>query len=207
MPKTGSAVAKSKKAGALASSGKSRKAAADAKGDPFVHHEDITPQEFRAFVKYQSAYYHDINAHLRQTQFAHLAEAHALAEIPHLHSVMGKQSLSRDTILYRGVSASGAFDPTKFKVGDTYEDPAFLSTSLKKSAAMGFVDETGSTPSAIFHIKAPKGTRALPGYKVGTGSSFQKSEREVLLGAGSSVKIHKVTRSKSGLLHIHGTLL
>jgi hypothetical protein len=203
-PKGVKAVAKSKKAGELASSGKSRKAAD--KGDPFVHHEDITPEEFQAFRQYQSAYYHDINAHLRQTDFAHLAEAHAVAEIPHLHSVMAKQSLARDTILYRGVSATGKFDPTQFRAGDVYSDKAFMSTSLKKSAAMGFVDETGSTAGALFHIKAPKGTRALPGYKVGTGSSFQASEREVLLGAGSSVKIHKVTKSKSGVFHIHGTL-
>lgn len=206
MPKGAKAVAKSKAAGAAASSGASRKAAAN-KDDPFVHHEDITPQEFTAFAKYQSAFYHDINAHLRGGANAHLAQAHAVAEIPHLHSILGKQSLARDTTLYRGFTAHEGFNPSAYKAGDIYEARGFFSTSLNKSVAKGFVDEMDAgSGSVLFHIKAPKGAKALPGYKLGTGSSFQQSEREVLLGHGSRIKVDKVRKDKSGVYHFYGKL-
>jgi hypothetical protein len=206
MPKTGSAVAKSKKAGELASSGKSRKAAEDAKGDPFAHHESVTPEEFSAYTQYQGYFYHDINAHLRQTPNAHLAAPAAVASIPHLNSLIGKQSLKRDVTVYRGMLAHAGFDPSAYRAGDVYEARGFFSTSLKKSTAAGFTDPLNAPEgSVLFHINAPKGTKALPGYKLGTGSSFQKSEREVLFAHGSRVKISKITRAKSGIYHFHGT--
>jgi hypothetical protein len=205
MPKTGAAVAKSKKAGALASSGKSRKAAD--KGDLFVHHEDINPHEFTAFKEYQGAYYQDINAHLRGGPFAHLALPEAVARIPHLNSLLGKQSLARDVTVYRGMAAYEGFNPSQFKAGDVYEARGLFSTSLKKSAAEGFTDKLDpKSQSVLFHIKAPAGSRAIPGYKLGTGSTFQQSEREVLFGHGTRVKLSKVRKDKSGVFHFHGTL-
>jgi hypothetical protein len=203
MPKTGAAVAKSKKAGALASSAKSRKAAEDR----FVHHEDIAPHEFSAFKGYQGTHYADINVHLRQTSEAHLALPEAVATIPHLRSLIGKTSLARDTTLYRCIQAYAGFDPSQYKAGDVYHDKGFSSTSLKRSAAEGFTDKlTNPTGSVLLHIRAPKGTKALPAYKLGTGSSFQKSEHEVLLSPGSAIKITRVRQDKSGFYHFHGVL-
>jgi hypothetical protein len=204
MPKTGAAVAKSKKAGDLASSGKSRKAAD--KGDLFVHHEDMTPHEFTAYKQYQGVYYHDINAVYRQTPHAHLAAPEGVAQIPHLQSLLGKQSLGRDVTVYRGIQAYEGFDPSQFRAGDVYEARGLFSASLKKSVAEGFTDRLGNpTKSVLLHIKAPKGTKAIPGYKIQTGSTFQQSEKEIVFAHGSRIKLGKVRQDKSGFYHFHGT--
>jgi hypothetical protein len=204
MPKTGSAVAKSKKAGELASSGKSRKAAD--KGDLFVHHEGMTVHEFTAYKEYQSAYYQDINAHLREGPFAHLALPEAVARIPHLKSLLGKQSFARETTVYRGMAAYEGFDPSQFKAGDVYEARGLFSASLKKSVAEGFTDKLDpKSQSVLFHIKVPKGTKAIPGYKIQTGSTFQQSEKEIVFAHESRIKLGKVRKDKWGVFHFHGT--
>jgi hypothetical protein len=129
-----------------------------------------------------------------------------VAQIPHLQSLLGKQSLGRDVTVYRGIQAYEGFDPSQFKAGDVYEVRGLFSASLKKSVAEGFTDRLSNpTKSVLLHVKAPKGTRAIPGYKIQTGSTFQQSEKEVVFAHESRIKLTKIRQDKSGFYHFYGT--
>jgi hypothetical protein len=196
----GGAGTKAKAKASAASSGKERKAA-----DPFEQHGDVGPEEFMSWKYYQGSGYRYVNSYLRGTDKAKLASAADIRHIEQLNSLAAKNRLTTDLLVYRGLRAHEGFDPASLKAGDVYTDKGFFSTSLQRSTAEGFKGSLEKNP-VLMHIKASKGTAAIPGYKLGTGSDLQALEREVVFKPGSSVKVNKVYRDKGGTFHVYGRI-
>lgn len=188
--KSGSAVAGAKEAGALASDGKKRAAAA-----AFTGHRDLSPAEVDAVKTYQGFGHKSINDFLRGKRDAILPDLQA--RIPALASAVDKGVLNRDMKLFRGMHLDLNVDAMKL-VGTTISDPSFASTSLSRKVARRFGELT-------VEFTAPRGTKGLAVHKVTTGSAFghggSDPEHEVLLPRGSSLKILSVRRRQGGGYH------
>jgi hypothetical protein len=115
--------------------------------------------------------------------------------IQQLDKAIGSSALPQDTVLYRGFG----FAPkglSKLKVGATFSDKGYVSTSLNRSIAESFT-KGGAKGSVVMRIKAKKGTKALP---VSAISEYQK-EHEVLLPRGSNFRVTGVTK-KNGVTYV-----
>ncbi len=96
-------------------------------------------------------------------------------QIAHLDEAMKKDSATTDMLVYRTVG-SGMKDH-KFKVGETFTDPAYLSTT--NNSGMHF------SSGVKLHIHVPKGHPLL---HVGDHSS-NEGEGEIILPRGTKLKI------------------
>jgi hypothetical protein len=181
------AVAKSKSAGALASSGKSRKAA-----ETFTGHKDLTPSELEAVKAYQGHQYGPINDFLRERRADIIPEVQK--HIPHLESATSKSTINKDIRLYRGIRLDFGVDVHGL-VGSTITDKGFASTSLNRKVARNFGELT-------IEFTAKAGTRGLAVHKANTNAflmfGIPLKESEVLLPRGSSLKILSVGKRKGG---------
>jgi hypothetical protein len=99
--------------------------------------------------------------------------------------------LSRDTVLYRGMSIPN--DPNgllgQLRDGAVVTDKGFVSTSANRDWAGGFTEShithpLGTVP-VVFEIVAPKGTRVV------AGSIY---EQEAVLNRGTSLRIVSATK-------------
>lgn len=205
MPKTGGAVAKSKAAGQDASRGTKERKAADPLVKTAAHFDtgpDMTIDQFKA-AKFYQAGSTDINGPLRGV-FPGM-DAH-MAHVPHLDALVKLTTTNKPLTLYRGVEEFAGFKPSQLRAGHIVSDKAFFSTSFKKSTAEGFAPNIGSE-GIVFSIAVPKGTHALPMFRLGTGSSFQASEHEVLFPRGTSIRIKSVRKDKSGVYRAKAELI
>lgn len=143
-----------------------------------------TPEQEAALVSYTSAS-GSMNNWLRGS-----SDADPLTKQSVINAQNGMRPIQADVLLHRGTGweavPSEYRDPESVKklIGKTISDPAFLSTSTGGSAAFG-------SRSVIFEIEAPKGTM---GAYVDHISDFP-GEREVLLAAGTKLKLLAVTKS------------
>lgn len=89
-------------------------------------------------------------------------------------------TLHEDALTFRGMSVRAGADLN----GTVITDPAFVSTSLKRSIAEGFVGESDPRPGrekVIMRVHAPAGTPYLPGEV--------HSERELILKPGTRLAV------------------
>jgi hypothetical protein len=89
-----------------------------------------------------------------------------------------------------------------FKVGDTFADKAYCSTSFSKSKSNDFGD------SARLHITLPKGFKflSIPSWAKASGSTshYAMAEAEAILPRGTGFKINKIeTENHRTVLHVH----
>jgi hypothetical protein len=197
------AVAKSKKAGDLASSGKSRKAAEDAKS-PFAGHEKLTTREIESVGQYQGHVFNPINDFLRGKTTGILSDYGE--HIPRLDKIISGTKFTRDVTLYRGTSPIPGVNFGELRPGHIIEDLGFHSTSASKRMAEKFagISDHGN-PSALITIRASKGQKGLAVHKVDTGSQYgegPKNEYEVLLPRGSSFKVIRTSKRKDGNFNV-----
>lgn len=109
------------------------------------------------------------------------------ASAAHLDSLMSKNSLPDHAELWRGVrNPDKVFGPVGDRVGHTFSDKAFLSTTMDRDVADKFGHEYG--PGATVRIVAPKGTPAIPAQAY---SNRYQSQREVILGRDSQFYVHR----------------
>ena len=111
-----------------------------------------------------------------------------------LMSEIDKSPLKDDLILYRGVIKTDRFQPggsNELSVGGIMTDGGFISTSVEVDTALEFV--TGME-GYVFKIKAPAGTKALPIRPF----SFYDTENEVLLQAGTAMRIDAIHEGYDG---------
>jgi hypothetical protein len=83
-------------------------------------------------------------------------------------------------------------------LGRTYDDPAYMSTSLGNHPVGAFADQ-----DAILHLRVPKGTPALWVERVG---KFGMGERELLLGRGTRYRVTRVFM-ENGKVQVYGEVL
>lgn len=201
-----------KGAGAAAGATAAGQKASSGKADPLVkaaaHFDTTSPltlAEFNAAKLYQAHGYTDINGFLRGQLFD--IQPIQKGSIAHLDSLINRTVTNKPLTLYRGVEEFAGFKPSQLRPGDVLSDAGFFSTSIRKSSAEGFASEISGKEGAVFSISVPKGTKTLPIFRLGTGSSFQASEREVLLGRNTSIRVKSARKGKDGIYRVKAELV
>lgn len=147
-------------------------------------------RERLALAAYTGSAYRPVNSQLRDGSCCHGKiggrDGNTVADqVGALDSAFGKAALGSSTTTYRGINDVLFNNISKLATpGKTIlRDPAFVSTSKRKSVA----EEFGV---ATIRIKVPKGARAL---SMSSISEF-KSESEVLIGRGSKFRVTKINK-------------
>lgn len=146
-----------------------------------------TPEEFQGVGNYRGMYFSHVNQSLREGGYPRGDKELVDDTVKQLDSALGKSRLDRDTILYRGVSEHPAV--ASLKQGDVFVDKAFMSTSTSHDPGTVMGGEY------LFHITAPKGTKA--GAIVADESGFTGAwggEKEVLLGRSTAMRLDRVEK-------------
>lgn len=169
--------------------------------------KSIDHKELLATENYASTHMvWNINASLRGQPLPNPGGVYA-AEIPRhvkdIDSALKKApALGRDATVYRGVKGGTALD--KLKPGDVFTDKAYGSTSTRPDFAHQFTGKSETTPGVLMRITLPKGTRAAA-----IPSPFARTEREILLPRGHSIRVDRVVKSSipGGPTEMFGTLV
>ncbi len=146
----------------------------------------VSKDETKALRRYQSAqgYYNFMNLSLRDPTYTTTPENQAA--IAHMDAVMARSEVKEPIIAMRGMNFRGASE--KFKVGQTYTDKGFVSTTIDTTTAHQFAgarpngEQAGSRVVCEIHI--PAGAKAV--YLKGKGES------ELLLDRGASFRVDEV---------------
>lgn len=129
----------------------------------------------RAIYEYTSLDYVKLNTRLREEGKMNPNQRDMVERLD--FSMSKAPRLGGDVTVYRGIK--GEHD---FKVGDSFADKAFVSTSAKVGVAQHF----GST---VMQVNLKKGQKALA---IGGNSSAGGAEAEILLPRGSKFKVTAV---------------
>ena len=100
--------------------------------------------------------------------------------------------LSEEVVAYRGVKGNGLDFFDRLKVGDTWEDKGFTSTTIDPAIARRFGGSQPYYDGIIFRIKLPAGTKGIfpSGYHEPMyGWEPDTSEAEFLMPRGSKFKV------------------
>lgn len=117
--------------------------------------------------------------------------------VRHLDEVIASSKpTTADTTVYRGISADSDFAKklASAKVGNTFNDKAFMSTSVDKNKAKEYAqDAANGEPKkggVVLEINVPKGTKTANL----SGEADINSNNEVILGRDSNIKVSSVTK-------------
>jgi hypothetical protein len=138
--------------------------------------------------------YKDHNGYLRGSEPGTPEVLHDIAEID---KAMAGHPVPEDVVVTRGTNLGHLGMDAPDMVGQTFHDPAYMSTSLGGPA--GAFD----SKEAILHLNVPAGTPALWVEKV---SAFGGGERELLLGRGMSYRVDRVVW-EGGQWQIYGQII
>ena len=137
-----------------------------------AHAATLTGNEKKSVELYTGSGYSNINSQLRSgNTYGAVAEKH----VPRMDSAIAKNSLTEDTVLYRGMGGSEHYKD--LDVGDTFEDKGYVSTSAIKGSQFG--------GAVNLEIHASAGHPALAVRAI----SEHPSENEVILPRGSKFEI------------------
>lgn len=102
-------------------------------------------------------------------------------QVDDLARLIGKNELTEDIVVARGVVTAPGFNPGTMKTGDLFADPAFLSTTSNLEEAANFASGRGADLDGwTFITKAPKGTNAV------AGADYQN---EIVFNAGQMQRV------------------
>lgn len=135
---------------------------------------ELHPKEKTHLNNYSDVTYGQINSHLRHgtKPFGETTQA-----IKHISNAINKHTTKKDIHVWRNFHD---FNPDGIKKGDVYHDSGFVSTSIGNSHGQG--------NNHTFHIKIPKGSKAL--YLNQHKVAAHPMENEVLLQKGARFKYH-----------------
>jgi hypothetical protein len=181
-------------------------AAPTAPGAPFSGHDKLTPQQLDAVRAYQEGGNASLNEYYRGLK---ASPGYMGEHAGPLDKAIERSRIDHDVTLFRGWTQKGLAANPDALVGATIRDPAYFSTSTSKEVARKF---HGSLDGVFLRLKAPKGTRGLHVHDVATGHSKYGAggsdpEHEVLLGRGTSYRITRARRARSGLLVLDAVLV
>jgi hypothetical protein len=117
-------------------------------------------------------------------------------DIEQIDRAMAGNPVPEDIVVSRGTGLGHIGMPAPDMVGQTFNDPAYMSTSLGDTA--GAFDGK----DAVLHLRVPAGTPALYMENV---SAFGNAERELLLGRGMSYRVDRVIW-ENGQWQIYGEI-
>jgi len=146
--------------------------------EPQVGGGRYTPSENRALAEYRSES-DPVNKSLR------IEGSNLHPDIQHIDTALAKSDpLPQETIVYRGFSR-----PTGYKVGDTFTDHGFTSTTLDKELAALLFGRRGD----LAVIRVPKGTQAVRMSEISHPDVWAPPDQnEILLPRGSRYTVRKV---------------
>jgi hypothetical protein len=127
-----------------------------AKLEVFRHRKDLTAKQIDDVKTYISNEYRRINKSLRKGSVPREARA--------INAAIGKSSLKKERVLYRGVGGKNPARYGHFQVGAEFEGLGYQSWTVNRgtsaSFALGEGAKRGGSPT-VFRLRAPKGTKAL----------------------------------------------
>jgi hypothetical protein len=120
----------------------------------------------------------------------------SIREIKKMQEDMHQNPTASDVTLYRGLSDDKFLKD--LKVGETFTDDAFMSTSPYKDSS--FIKETLDMGDSVMRIEAPAGTEGR--YVTRKSSTkFYKEEHEVLLQRGSVLQLESITQERKSTVY------
>ncbi|MEV5548861.1 putative T7SS-secreted protein [Streptomyces sp. NPDC052309] len=144
------------------------------------------------------ATYQEINGYLRGEPKYGTPEV--LNNIRQIDGALAGRPLPEDVMVVRGTGVRHIdFDDVDDLVGRTISDPGYSSTSLGNHPVPSFEGK-----DAVLRLRVPEGTHATWVEKV---SDFGVTERELLLGRGTSYKVTRAFYDDKGQLQIYGEVL
>lgn len=163
-------------------------------------HKAATPQGLddahkQAIKEYTGTMYINVNQALRKGKPVPKEDR---AEMKLVEEAFSKARTTEPLEVYRGIGPSDQDMFAGLKVGDSFQDKGYTSTSTDKDTADNF--SRGDNPT-IMQIQVPKGSKAI---SVDSMSVFKKgghavrSENEILLNRGGSFKVVSIKPGKRG---------
>jgi hypothetical protein len=154
-----------------------------------------TADEQGAAYTYSTRMYQDINSHLRGLYDDNPLTGSALDTvtdvIKNLDAGLAKAPIDFPVVTYRYSSAEPMF--TALQSGDVFVDKAFTSTTIDKTML--------ELKPVTFTITSPAGT------KIGAIPSAYETEKEMLLGRGTSFRIDSREEDADGNIHFSVTVV
>lgn len=122
-----------------------------------TYYDDMGPTQRDAVEAYSSVYYKEINGQLRSGE-------PLTGDIPGIvtnadQAIAGAPRVPGDMMVYRGVGSSATYE--RLQTGDRLTDSAYVSTSLEKAPAEGFVRPRDGGSGTLIQIQLPAGSSAL----------------------------------------------
>jgi hypothetical protein len=161
-----------------------------------------------AVDEYRGGGYMDVNNHLRGLPQDPDDEVRSKMEPEDIHNGLRAafgyvRRTEQPLHLYRGLgNGSKLFGSVGSKVGQTFHDKGYTSTSTNHDTAKIFAD---SRHGALLHVHVPVGHRAMAVDKM-LGDNGSQGEDEVLLNHGSKFHVDSDNLDENGKRHIHLTL-
>jgi 8-oxo-dGTP pyrophosphatase MutT (NUDIX family) len=158
--------------------------------------DNESPSVESAVSKYQADRYGPINAMLRKGGEPSPHNKEATELVTQLDAAFKNKELSKATDVYRGFAYNSPMTKKieSMRVGESFTDEGFVSTSTDKGAANSFVDmyptsRPVGTKGVIIKINAPAGAKAakIPARRDENGNVDERSdENEILFDRGQT---------------------
>ena len=148
------------------------------------------PEFSMAISAYEGRTAYDMNEALRDNQISDDGYKAIFESLD--KAIETAPPLSEELVTYRGVKGNGLDFFEKLKVGDTWEDKGFTSTTIDPGVAQQFGGSLPYYEGIVFRMKLPAGTKGIfpSGYHEPMyGWQADTSEAEFLLPRGSKFKI------------------
>lgn len=148
------------------------------------------PEFSGAISNYESRLGYDMNEALRDPQ---ISENGYKSTIDLLDKAMDiAPPLSEELVAYRGVKGNGLKFFENLKVGDTYQDKGYTSTTIDAGVAQQFGGSQPYYDGLVFRMQLPAGTKGIfpSGYhEPAYGWTPSMTEAEFLLPRGSKFRV------------------
>jgi hypothetical protein len=154
---------------------------------------DLTPQQTQAIKEYTGSMYRTVNPKLRDGKPVSKAD---MKDVKLMDQAFDGAKTKEPIEVYRGLGETDRDLFANIKVGQSFMDHGFVSTSTDKDTAFNFA--RGDTPT-VMRVQVPTGSKAI---SVDALSAFKKSgyvtrsENEILLNRGGSYKVVSITPGK-----------
>jgi hypothetical protein len=144
--------------------------------------ESLTPDEIEAFNNYHSNLYSTVNSHLR---YGGTVPEHISDTIKVMDYALDRSVIPDNVVAWRAINSKNFYDNANRLQGKTFQDPAFLSTSL---FAPHVEEMLGGRKGIIAQMRLPKGSRGL--YVGAAGGAT--NQHELLLPRGNQYRVTNV---------------
>lgn len=141
-----------------------------------------------AVETYEGRTGYDLNEALRDPQISDDGYMGTIQKLD--EAIDAIEPIKEELIAYRGVKGNGLDFFNKLKVGDTYEDKGFTSTTIDPHVAKQFGGQQPYYDGLVFKYKLPAGTKGIfPGAFTDKSTGRDTSEAEFLLPRNSKFKV------------------